>query len=362
TWDGYAVRPRDTVRATARSPVRLQVVGEVYAEQRFDGTVGPGEAVAIATGGAMPRGARGVVIFEEVVRSADSILVPHPVRPGERVAPPGDDFRAGSRLFVRGSVLDPAALGAVAACGRPSVVCYARPVVAVVPNGNELVAPGGTVGPGTIYESNNATLSAVIAAFGGIARLYPPVADDPDRIEATLREAMQEADLVLATGGSSVGERDHLPRILPRLGRLLFHGIAVRPGKPTLAAATERGLVIGLPGHPSSCLANSFWLVGPVLRRLGRRPGPAWTDVTVRLGAGELVPSREMATVVPLRLRDGRAYTTYHGSSSISSMAGAQGFAVLPPGGRPVRAGARLLGHWLPAPLGPPLDAFGANG
>ncbi len=362
TWDGYAVRPGDTRGAPARRPVRLRLVGEVFAEQRFGGTVGPGEAVAIATGGAMPRGAGGVVIFEEVVRGAGTIDVPHPVRPGDRVAPPGDDFPKGARLVEAGHRLDPAAVGALAAAGIPTVPCYARPIVAVVPNGNELVPPGGAVRPGTIYESNNATLAGVITAFGGEPRLYAPVPDDPAAIERTLRAALRAADLVLATGGSSVGEHDLLPRVLPRLGRLLFHGIAVRPGKPTLAAATDRGLLLGLPGHPSSCLANSFWLVGPLLRRLARRPGPDWTDVAVPLGAGRLDPSPTMATVVPLALRNGRAYTTYHGSSSISSMAGAQGFAVLPPGGRPVRAGARVMGHWLPPPLGPAVADLGANG
>ncbi len=361
TWDGYAVRPRDTLRASARSPVRLRVVGEVFAEQRFARTVGPGEAVAIATGGAMPRGASGVVIFEEVRRAGTKIDVPHPVRPGDRVAPPGDDFPRGARLVARGAVLDPAALGAVAATGRRTVPCFARPVVAVVPNGNELVAPGGPSRPGAIYESNNATLSAVVAAYGGIPRLYPPVPDEPEVLRRTLAEALRRSDIVLATGGSSVGEHDLLPRVLPQLGRLLFHGIAVRPGKPTLAAAADRGLLLGLPGHPSSCLANSFWLVGPVLQRLARRPGPPWTDVAVRLGAGELEASPTLTTVVPLCLRGGRAYSTYHGSSSISSMAGAQGFALLPPGGRPVRAGQRVVGHWLPAPLGPPLAAFGSS-
>jgi molybdenum cofactor synthesis domain-containing protein len=353
TWDGYAVRSGDTTGARESKPVRLRVVGEVYAEGEFPRRLQRGESVAVATGAALPRGADGVIIFEDVRRRGPWVYVPHRVRPEDRTAPPGDDFPAGAVLVREGEELAPAALGSLAACGVAGVPCYARPVVAVVPNGNELLLPGTPSRRGSIYESNNVTLSAIITAAGGIPRLFPPVPDDADRIESTLRRALRASDLVLATGGSSVGEHDHLPRILPRLGRLLFHGIAVRPGKPTLATAAGQKLVVGLPGHPSSCLANSYWLVLPVIRRIAHRPGPGWVDATVPLGRGVLAPDGGLATVVPLMLRGGRAYSTYHGSSSISSMAGSRGFAVLPPGQRAVRAGQRLRAHWLVPPLGP---------
>lgn len=353
TWDGYAVRCVDTRTARRSRPVRLKVVGDVFAEGHFPRRLRAGESVAVATGAALPRGSDGVVIFEDVHRTGPWVEVPYPVRPGDRIAPPGDDFRAGTRLVAPGEELAPAALGALAACGFATVTCYARPIVAVVPNGNELLPPGARSRRGSIFESNNVTLSAVISAAGGTPRVHAPVPDDPGRIESTLRAALRTSDLVLATGGSSVGERDHLPRVLPRLGRLLFHGIAVRPGKPTLAAVAGGKLVIGLPGHPSSCLANSYWIVLPLLRKLGRRPGTAWVDAEVPLGRGVLAPTPELTTVVPLTLRAGRAYSTYHGSASISSMSGARGFAVLPPGRRSVRAGERVRAHWLLPPLGP---------
>ncbi len=362
TWDGYALRSVDTRSARQSRPVRLRVVGEVFAEGEFPRALRAGESVAIATGAAIPRGADGVVIFEDVARTGPWVDVPYPVRPGDRLAPPGDDFRAGTSLVARGEELAPATLGALAACGFGTVLCYARPVVSIIPNGNELLLPGTRSRRGAIYESNNVTLSAIVTAAGGLPRAFPPVPDDPRRIEATLRDALRTSDLVLATGGSSVGERDHLPRVLPRLGRLLFHGIAVRPGKPTLAAVAGRKLVIGLPGHPSSCLANSYWMVLPILRKIGRRPGPAWADATVPLGRGVLAPTPELATVVPLTLRGGRAYSTYHGSASITSMTGARGFAILPPGRRSVRAGERLRAHWLLPPLGPGGGPLAGNG
>jgi len=353
TWDGYALRSRDTVGATAARPAELRVVGEVFAEQSFPRRLEKGESVAIATGGAVPSGADAVVIFEEVERDADSVRIPRPIPKGDRISPPGHDFPRASRLARHGEELSATALGAIAACGIPTVPVYALPRVAVVPNGNELLSPGHPPRTGRIYESNNATIASVVLAAGGIPDLHAPVPDRPELIERALRSALARADLVLATGGSSVGERDHLPRILPKLGTLLFHGIAVRAGKPTLAARSRHKLVVGLPGHPTSCLANMYWLILPVLRRLAHRPGSGWTDGWAVLGSDAVAPTPELATVVPLRFEGGRAYTTFRGSSVITSLSGARGFAMLPPGRRVVRRGTRLRVHFLDPPLGP---------
>ncbi|MGB7123524.1 MAG: molybdopterin molybdotransferase MoeA [Thermoplasmata archaeon] len=353
TWDGYALRSRDTREASPRRPVELRVVGEVFAEQAFPGRVGPGQTVAIATGGALPRGTDAIVIFEEVDRRGKRIRVARPVPVGDRFSRPGHDFPRGRRLVRSGEALTATGLATLAACGIPRVRVFARPVVAIVPNGNELLSPGARERPGMIYESNNASLSAVVTAAGGIARPLAPLPDDAARIEAALRRALRTADLVLATGGSSVGERDHLPRILPKLGRLLFHGIAVRAGKPTLAARVGDKLVVGMPGHPTSCLVNMYWLMLPVLRKLAHRPGPGWTEGTAILGGDAARPTPGLSTVVPLEFRDGRAFSTYRGSSVITSLSGATGYALLPPGRRTVPAGTALRVYRLDPPLGP---------
>ena len=357
TWDGYALRSRDTTGATRSRPAELRVVGEVFAEQSFPRRLRTGESVAIATGGAIPAGADAVVIFEEVEREGRSVRVPRPIPRGDRISPPGHDFPKGAWLARRGEELSATALGAIAACGIPTVPVFAAPRVAVVPNGNELLSPGDPARTGRIYESNNATIASVVLASGGIPELHAPVPDRPAMIERALRSALARADLVLATGGSSVGERDHLPRILPRLGTLLFHGIAVRAGKPTLAARRGDQLIVGLPGHPTSCLANMYWLILPVLRKLAHRPGPGWTDGWAVLGSDAVAPSPGLATIVPLRFEGGRAYTTFRGSSVITSLSGAGGFALLPPGRRVVRRGTRLRVHFLDPPLGPGVPA-----
>lgn len=352
TWDGYAFRSRDTAGASRRRPAELTVVGEVFAEQGFSKILQRGEAVAIATGGAIPKGADAVVIFEEVERTGPRVRIVRPIAKGDRISPPGHDFPRGALLGRAGEELSAPTLGAIAACGIADVPVYARPRVAVVPNGNELLAPGDRPRTGHIYESNNATLAAVILAAGGIPEVHRPVPDQAARIEHAIRSALEHSDVVLATGGSSVGERDHLPRILPKLGRLLFHGIAVRAGKPTLAASSGRKLVVGMPGHPTSCLANMYWLVLPALRRIGRRPGPGWTDGWAVLGSDAVAPSPGLATIVPLRFARGRAYTTYRGSSVITSLAGATAFALLPPGRRVVQRGEKVRVHFLDPPLG----------
>lgn len=356
TWDGYAVRTIDTRGASPRRPVELRIRGEVFAEQAFPGRLGPGDTVAIATGGALPRGSDAIVIFEEVERRGDRIRLVHPVPVGDRFAPPGHDFPRGQVLVRRGEVLSATALGTLAACGIPTVRVFARPIVTILPNGNELLSPGAREHPGRIYESNNASLASVVLAAGAVPRPLPPLPDDPRRIEAAIRRALRASDLVLATGGSSVGERDHLPRILPRLGRLLFHGIAVRAGKPTLAADVRGTLVIGMPGHPTSCLVNMYWLVLPVLHQLAHRPGPGWTVGTAVLGSDAVAPTPGLSTVVPLKFRDGRAFTTYRGSSAITSLSGATAYAMLPPGRRKVRAGSTIRVFRLDPPLGPAVD------
>jgi len=357
TWDGYALRAEDVADARPHRPTSLHVVGEVFAEQAYPALLRQGQTVAIATGGAIPRGADAVVIFEEVKRVGRTIWVRRPVRAGDRISRPGHDFPRGAILVRRGAELSATALGTLAACGLRRVKVYARPIVAIVPNGNELLVPGDRPRPGMIYESNNASLSAVVSAAGAVPRPERPVRDDPKAIERALRNALATSDVVLATGGSSVGERDHLPRILPRLGTLLFHGVAVRAGKPTLAARHGRQLVIGLPGHPTSCLANMYWLVIPVLRKLGRRPGPGWVEAWAELGSDAVAPSPGLATIVPLRFEGGRAYTTFRGSSIITSLSGATAFAMLPPGRRVVKAGQRIRVFHLLPPLGPGMQS-----
>jgi len=170
----------------------------------------------------------------------------------------------------------------------------------------------------------------------------PAVGDDEAALTRAIRRGVAENDLLVVTGGSSVGEHDFLPSIFPRLGRLLFHGIAVRPGKPTLAAVVDGRLVLGMPGHPTSCLANGFWLLLPALRRLAGRTGTGWSPAIVRVASELPIPNAEMSTVVPLHVERGSARPTFRDSSAITSLSGANAFVILPPGSPKVSAGRAI--------------------
>jgi molybdopterin molybdotransferase len=355
TWDGYAIRARETLQASRASPAVFRIVGEVHAEEQYTPGIRAGEAVAIATGGTMPRGADTVVLFEDAQVRGPILRVPFTVPPRSRVAPPGEEFQKGSRVATPGDVLTPAALGTLSACGLRRVTVYSRPIVTIVPNGNELALPGKRLRVGQIYEGNNATLGAIVRASGGVVRAIPPVPDDPRRIEAALRRALRASDLVIATGGSSVGEHDFLPTIFPRIGKLLFHGIAVRPGKPTLAVRWRNKLLIGMPGHPTSCFANALWLLMPTLRKLARGRGPGWVDMPLRLAGRSIEPNPTLATVVLFHVEGPQATPPPPHTHAIAHFRGVDAFAIFPPGGRTIPPGRTIQVHRLYPPISSPI-------
>jgi molybdopterin molybdotransferase len=356
TWDGYALRAHETLRASADAPAIFRIVGEVHAEEQYSPRVRSGEAVAIATGGMMPRGADTVVLFEDAKVRGKQLHVPFSVPPQSRIAPPGEEFRKGSRVAAPGDVLTPAALGTLSACGLRRVHVYSRPIVTIVPNGNELALPGERLRAGQIFEGNNATIGAIVRASGGVVRSTPPVADDPRRIEATLRDALRKSDLVIATGGSSVGEHDFLPTIFPRIGRLLFHGIAVRPGKPTLAVRWRDKLLVGMPGHPTSCFANALWLLMPTLRKLARWRGPGWIDLPYRLAGRSIEPNPTLATVVLFHIEGINATPPPPHTHAIAHFRSVDAFAIFPPGSRTIPVGRTIRLHRLYPPTSSPIS------
>jgi molybdopterin molybdotransferase len=354
SWDGYAFRSRDTRGARAAAPVELRIIGEQFAESPRPAPVRQGEAVEIATGSALPAGTDTVAPYEEVKVEGTRLLLSAAVPAGARMAERGADFRKGTVLVHSGEVLSAAALGALAASGRGSVRVFQRPKVRIIPNGNELVTAGHSLGPGQIYELNHVALAAFCSAGGGTPSSVNPVRDTPQAIQAALRRGIAETDLILATGGSSVGERDYLPRLFPQLGRLLFHGVSVRPGKPTLAAVAGGKLLLGLPGHPTSCLANAYWLVLPVLRQMAHLPGPGWTETEVRMAEPYPITGSGFTIFVPLRIDRGRAHPTFKDSSAITSLSGANGFLLRAPGAGSLAKGERVRVSLLPSPLAVP--------
>jgi molybdopterin molybdotransferase len=260
--DGFAVRSAD-------APGRLAVVGSAAAGSPAGRVLGPGEAVEISTGGVVPEGADAVIPIEYVVNSDNAIDVEQAVEPGAHVRPRGGDVAAGDAVVPAGVRIGPAQLGALAAAGVADLPCVRRPRVAILATGSELVAPGAPLAPGQIYESNGLMLAGALAAVGADIETVPsPVADD----DSAHREALERglaADVLVTSGGVSVGPHDLVRRIEAELGvDEVFWRVAIKPGKPVSFGVRGETLVFGLPGNPVSSLVGCELFVKPALRAL----------------------------------------------------------------------------------------------
>jgi molybdopterin molybdotransferase len=267
--DGFALRSADT-------PGRLPVVARIAAGSPAARALRPGEAMGIATGGVVPEGADAVVPIERVVSTDDSIDVPDPVSQNDNVRARGGDAREGDVVLEAGMRLGAAQIGALAAAGIPDVVCARRPRVAVLATGSELRAPGEKLEPGEIYEANGAMLEAALRAHGADVDRLAPARDDEGAHREALARAL-ESDVVVSSGGVSVGPHDLVRRVAAELGvEEVFWRVAVKPGKPISFGVRDETLVFGLPGNPVSTLVGFELFVRPALRALEgeRDPGP----------------------------------------------------------------------------------------
>ncbi len=267
--DGFAVRAADT-------PGILPVVGRIAAGRPADRALTQGEAMGIATGGVVPDGADAVVPLERVVDHANTIEIPAAVALGDNVRARGGDIRAGDDTVPAGSVLTPARLAALAACGISHVRCHARPRVVMLATGTELRAPGETLRAGEIYESNGIMLEAALAAVGAVVERHGSVADDDASHRGALERALS-ADVVVTSGGVSVGPHDLVRAVGSSLGvDEVFWGVAMRPGKPLSFGVRGATLVFGLPGNPVSSLVGCLLFVRPAVLALqgAADPGP----------------------------------------------------------------------------------------
>jgi len=339
--DGYAVRASDTAAASRESPALLTRVGVVFSGDSWSGEVGPGQCVEIATGAPLPAGADAVVMVEQTqVAEAGRVAVLATASPRQNVGRRASDVQAGQVALRAGDQLTPARLGVASAIGVTHVEVYSRPRVFVASTGNELVEPGGRLAPGQIFNVNSVTLPPIVALHGGMTIAHAPVGDTLDDLRSAL-DAAREADLVVLSGGSSVGERDLLVDAAAERGEILFHGIAVKPGKPTLFARLGRQLLLGLPGNPTSCLSNAYLLLIPLLRALARLPAHIPQVRRLPLARAIASPS-DRHQFFTVRLDEGRAWPVFKGSGDVTSMAGADGYIEIPAGVARIEAGTEV--------------------
>jgi molybdopterin molybdotransferase len=327
--DGYAVRAADTFGSSTHDPRTLTWVETVFTGQVPALAVGQNQCSEIATGAPIPDGADGVVMVEETEKDAGgTVRVFSPVYPGQNVTRQGADIREGQPVLQPGDLLNPSRVGALAALGVMDVDVYARPRVAILSTGNEVVDPGQPLKPGHIYDINKFTLGAVLREHGACPVPYPTAPDNIPDLQRAIEACLVE-DVVLFSGGSSVGERDLILDVVGRMGQVVFHGIAVKPGKPTLFGTISGRPVFGMPGYPTSCLSNAYMLLVAPIRRLARLP--EWTPQVARLPLGQRVVSttgrHQFYTV---RIIDGQAMPAFKASGDITSMSQADGYIEIP--------------------------------
>lgn len=327
--DGYAVRAQDTAGASRATPVRLDCIEQVFTGQIASKVVGPGQCTEIATGAPMPPGADAVVMVEETGSDASStIQVFAAATAAQNIGRQGADIRKGQTVMHSGTMLNASRVGALAALGMTDVDVYAKPRVAILSTGNEIIDPGRPLGPGQIYDINRFTVSAVIADNGGIPVPYKTAVDTIGDLSMAVDECLEQ-DVLVFSGGSSVGERDLILDVIEAKGDVLFHGIAVKPGKPTAFGRIGHKLVFGMPGYPTSCLSNAYILLAPALRRIARLPDQIVRSVMMPLGARVAsVPGRHQFYTV--RIEDGRAMPAFKASGDITSMSKADGYIEIP--------------------------------
>lgn len=272
TMDGYAVQAASTFGASESNPAFLKVVGSVAMGAKPDVAVGPGEVVRIATGGMLPNGSDAVVMVEHTeALDAETIEAYKSAAPGQHVIARGEDMHAGERMMHRGQPLRPQEIGLLAAVGRSRLHVVKRPRVGILSTGDEVVPVETVPAPGQIRDVNSAALAAFIQAAGGLPQAYGIIPDDYETLLATCRQALAANDMVLISGGSSVGTRDFTIDVLQALedAEIMVHGVSIRPGKPTILARAGGKPVWGLPGHVTSAMVVFAVLVRPFLERLG---------------------------------------------------------------------------------------------
>jgi molybdopterin molybdotransferase len=331
--DGYALHAAETFGASAYTPAAFRCVGQSRPGQACESVVGPGETVEVATGAPLPPGADAVVPVETTRAEGEEILVCDAVPEGRHVSRRGEDLAAGTLVLPAGRRLRPQDLGVVSAVGAATVEVIRRPRIAVLVTGNELLRPGTPARDFQIPDVNSVMIAALVARDGGSCDVIGPLPDSEPTIREAILKVQEAVDLLLISGGSSAGPEDYVPGIIAGLGRIVAHGVALRPASPTGVGLIRRDElpVVLLPGNPVSCLCAYDFFAGPIVRRLGGR-SIRWPYRRVRLPL-----ARKLTSVVGrvdyarVLIRAGLVEpVSSSGASILSSISRADGFVVVP--------------------------------
>ncbi len=266
--DGFAVRSSDVSKATHENPVILRITNTCYAGEKALHPVERGEAVKIMTGSVLPENSDSVIELEEVEEEEGYIKVFKPVRAKYNVGLQGEDFKKGSLIGGKGEIITPLLCAAMSSVGIKTVKVSKRPRVSILVTGSELLNPGEKLQPGKIYDSNTALLKGLAVEYGCEIRFMERRKDEKEGIRGFIIKASEKTDLLIISGGMSAGEKDFLPEILEEEGKIFFHGVSMRPGKPTLLGEINSTVVLGLPGSPAACLFSFLYFGRKIISQL----------------------------------------------------------------------------------------------
>ncbi len=322
--DGYAVKAKDTFNSSQLNPKVLDLVGELHAGETPQKRVNTGECIQIATGAMMPKGGDAVVMVEDTEEENERVKVFKSAYPKANVAQKGEDIKEGELILKHGFVLDPGKMGVLASQGISRIRVYEKPKVAILPTGEEICEVGKRLRQGQVYDINSHTISSVVRANGCLSIRFGIVGDDTEELKSAIAEALK-SDLVVISGGSSVGERDLLFDVLQNLGEVIFHGVQVKPGKPTIFAMIQGKPVLGMPGYPTSCLINTYLFLLPAIRKMAHLPPRREEVVEARLS--QRVPgSVGRRQFLPVKIEGNDAIPMFKESGAITSIAEADGY------------------------------------
>jgi molybdopterin molybdotransferase len=349
--DGYAVVARDLDGATEADPIALPVVGEVVAGSSATPEVSPGRAVRIMTGALLPPGADAVVPVETTSGGAGQVSFHAPIEAGANVRRPGEDLTPGQPLVAAGRRLSPADIALLAVAGTTRVRCIPPPRVVVVSSGDELIPADDEPGPGQIRDTNGPMLAAMVRASGGVPFSAGIVPDDRKALMYAFDTNLGHADLLVCTGGASAGTRDLIPDVIGALGEVATAKVAMKPGMPQIRGRIRGTPVIGLPGNPVSAFVSFEVFVRPAIRQLQGRRDVQRPTVVAR-AAEPLTSPPDKRGYARVRLsRDEQGWlaapTGHQGSHVISSIALADGLAVVPEDVTEIPAGGEVQVHLL---------------
>ena len=326
--DGYAVKAEETFEASQFSPVKLNVVGVLHAGESSNKPIKKGECIRIATGCPIPPGADAVVMMEFTEEKNGIAYIFKPVHPGANIARKGEDIKKGEAILKKGDLLSPAKIGVLASLGHKDVLVYQKPRVAVISTGSEIRDPGSPLEKGQIYDVNSYTLTSILLENGASVTRSPIVPDVIDKVRSAVLRYLDH-DLIVFSGGSSVGERDVLVKVVEELGELIFHGVQIKPGKPTLFGLVDGKPILGMPGYPTSCLSNAYLFLVPAIRRMARLPPKIPRKVKAKMGV-RVVSASGREQFLTVKIKNGVAYPAFKASGDITSLANADGYIILP--------------------------------